>query len=148
MMRFVAALVLLSACAGQPAPVATVSAVGADNCVGHGIDALGMEDGMNGFGPELQVARLASCRAVGVAPDEARYAAAYADGAVRYCGLENAHRLGRKGVAILRDCPGEQQAFDDAYEQGLQMRDALAPLPHIGVVHGGQRRSVGPASLL
>lgn len=147
-MRLAAALILLSACAGQPAPVATVSAVGAENCVGQGIDALGIEDGMNGFGLDLQAARFASCRAVGVAPDQERYAAAYAEGAARYCGLENAHRLGRKGVAILRDCPAEQQAFDDAYAQGLLMRDALAPLPHIGVVYGGQRRTVGPASLL
>jgi len=143
----------LSACAAPPAPDAQVSAVSADDCSGQGLVSLGMEDGMNGFGLELRSARLAACRALDVEPDVDAYTAAFSEGAARYCGMENANRLGRNGMAILRFCGDDQQAaFDISYQQGLDMRNAIAPIPYIGLGAdagpSGQRWRIGPDILL
>jgi hypothetical protein len=148
-----AAPLLLAACVAPPEPSTKFSEVTAGNCTGQSISTLGIEDGMNGFGPDIRGARLATCRAVGVDPDESRYAEAYAEGAARYCGIENALRLGRQGIAILRQCPADQQAgFDDSYATGLAQRHVIAPLPHIGIGTGagpsGQRRKIGPGLML
>ena len=146
-----AALLLLSACVAPPAPEARVSEVSAEDCSGEGLVVLGVRDGMDGYGADIAEARLAACRAIGTPADPKAYGDAHAEGAARYCGVENAFRLGRKGIKPLRSCPA-QAGFDNAYENGLALRDAIAPLPHVDVgTPGGPVRNrvrIGPWLLL
>lgn len=115
-----AAILVISACA---------SGMSKDECQLADWQAIGYEDGLQGW-PETRVStHRKACAQHGMAADSRAYRAGWDEGVGRYCQPGNGYRQGRSGNHYAGVCPADlEPAFLHAYGHGRELYDMEASL--------------------
>ena len=98
------------------------ASMSADECVTGDWNAIGFEDGANGYTADQFGNRRQACAKHGITPDFEAYKAGRKKGLRQYCRPSRGFSLGKSGARYNGVCPARMEAdFVDAYNSGHQL---------------------------